>query len=767
VIRLSDGLGKYANGQKPSGSVFLAGRSEQWAWLVGAADSQNDAYRVGRRISTRALMEEAVIANNVTEHMTFNGKKIPYRENCRYRNVNGYGRFDNCQFTEDTARWLKEAVASGPLPGTQKQSESRMLRLSHYFGDAAHDQRLELFATTSHARHETDHQPAIYRSDTGDKAEWREPWSVHADLKNRLVSLKYGGVFSDWLNPEVQVYRENQTHKHNWTGTMGSGADGQPLHYFVEVGSTGLKLGNALRFEAPLAGPLRLDTNLELRRADKTVDSRTESDYMAEYFISKGNTNTGYATFDPDSRTDTAGLLLALSTENKGPWQVSVSVGAQQHDMDAWDTTFKSGNVKQGGAGLQLSGYWSKLLRTVPGKRSQAIPCDRVSTGNASLCSTIQSKKASIAEANKLAPELAAQESAKVYYDPTRSSSIDRFVDGKQEHQWLLKSASLALQYTPPRSGLSAYVQTSYNERAPTSNEMYMYGAIYKGYFNANPDLEPESNHSVQIGLNYQRKHWMAPGDGLDLGVNFYMNRIKNFIHYGSIVARDQWVDSTLQGQGAVTQGTSVNNLEPIIRKGVELNLNYQQSRFYVRGNLTLPIKHNNDMCHWQSPSGQAYWKSTNLTDASISYIPWGNKGEKICSSSWNWAEANRIEPIQGSLTAALTPMGGKLELGGTLHYRGRQRAAFWYDASRQAADLKTQQQYSKEGVPSGDKFIEAYLWPKVIKLDLFINYQLNEQFKAGIYLANITDQMDATTTTFAYNFYPGRTLTAHLEYRF
>jgi heme acquisition protein HasR len=742
VIRLSDGLGKYANGQKPSGSVFLAGRSEQWAWLLGAADSQNDAYRVGRRISTRALMEEAT-----SDNMYFGGKIDP--SNCRYYDVNGYYGINNCQFTEDRARWLKEAAASGPLPGTHKQSESRMLRLSHYFGDAAHDQRLELFATTSHARHETDHQPT-YRSDTG-KAEWREPWSVHADLKNRLFSLKYGGAFSDWLNPEVQVYRENQTHKHNWTGVMGSGAAGQPLHYFVEVGSTGLKLGNALRFEAPLAGPLRLDANLELRRADKAVDSRTESDYMSEYWIAQGNTNTGYATFDPDSRTDTAGLLLALSTENKGPWQVSVSVGAQQHNMDAWDTTYKQGNIKKGGTLYGTAYYYTFVIR--PKYKDLVNP----GTG----------KKYTTNEMKAMALKMGEAANTEFYIDPSRTEN-DRFVGGKQEHQWFLKSASLALQYNPPRSGLSAYVQTSYNERAPTSNEMYMYGAIYKGYFNANPDLEPESNHSVQIGLNYGRKHWIAPDDGLDMGINFYMNRTRNFIHYGWIAVRDQWFDIAAKGSNNQRgQNSSVNNLEPTIRKGVELNLNYHQSRFYVRGNLTLPIKHNNDMCHWYSPSGRAYWKTKDSSGGTV-YIPWGNKGEKICSSSWNWAEANRIEPIQGSLTAALTPMDGKLELGGTLHYRGRQRAAFWYDRSlQQGTALGDQQQYSQKGVPSGDRFIEGWLWPKVIKFDLFINYQLNEQFKAGIYLANITDQMDATTTTFGYNFYPGRTLTAHLEYRF
>jgi heme acquisition protein HasR len=207
--------------------------------------------------------------------------------------------------------------------------------------------------------------------------------------------------------------------------------------------------------------------------------------------------------------------------------------------------------------------------------------------------------------------------------------------------------------------------------------------------------------------------------------------------------------------------------VEPFIRQGVELNLGYHQPRFYVRGNLTLPIRYDNKICYWQSPSGRSYYRTKNSDGADV-LIPFDGKGEKICASSWNWAEAGAIEPIRGSLTAALTPLGGKLELGGTLHYRGKQRAAYWYDKSKQdSTNLQDQQQYSKEGVPDKDKFIEIYLWPQVVKLDLFASYRLNDQLKVGVYLANATDKMEATTTSFGYNFYPGRTLTATLEYRF
>ncbi len=101
------------------------------------------------------------------------------------------------------------------------------------------------------------------------------------------------------------------------------------------------------------------------------------------------------------------------------------------------------------------------------------------------------------------------------------------------------------------------------------------------------------------------------------------------------------------------------------------------------------------------------------------------------------------------------------------MHYRGRQRAAYWYDRDVQNDYHLGMQAGQTQPIPSQSQFIEAYLWPKVIKFDLFVNYQFNDQLRAGIYLANVTNKMEATPTTWGYNFYPGRTLTANLEYRF
>lgn len=210
----------------------------------------------------------------------------------------------------------------------------------------------------------------------------------------------------------------------------------------------------------------------------------------------------------------------------------------------------------------------------------------------------------------------------------------------------------------------------------------------------------------------------------------------------------------------------NVNNLETVIRHGFELNLAYRQPLFYVRGNLTVPLRHDNKMCSYRSPSGNSYYVTTD-TDGNTVYSPTGHGGSQ-CYSGWNWMETSLIDPIRASMTAALTPYGGKLEVGGTLHFRGKQRAAYYYVESAQTGAGSYDPRNNSSGpLPNGDGWVEAYLWPKTIKVDLFANYRFNDQLKVGVYLANLTDEFDGVPTSFGYNFYPGRTITANLEYRF
>ena len=551
--------------------------------------------------------------------------------------------------------------------------------------------------------------------------------AIGAKLDSQVIHLKYKVAFSGWINPEVQVYQEKQERKWNWLGVPGSYANGEDLHYYVDNGSTGLKLANASHFDAPAIGPLRLDVGLELRRTQKEVDSETEDQWYQRYLQEQGQ-NYKTLTWDPESRNDTLGLALALSTGGKGSWQASAGIGWQRVSMDVYSPMFQVGNIAKAGT-IPSRNYFRDIYMSQGYSRAEAV-------------ALAQADVARLAQEFKI--------------DPNGGDLRD--ITDDQKHHYNLKSANFALQYTAPGSGLTTYARVGYSARAPTSNEMYIDGVWYRQGFYANPDLKPEKNLSFQLWVNYQHAGWWLPRDRLDIGLGFYRNRIRDYIGYGPILRADELRTNTSGGHVA-----NVNNLEPVIRQGFELNLAYAQPLFHVRGNLTLPLRHDNKMCNWQSPTGSAYERSTDA-DGNTVYTQIG-KGDRLCYSGWNWMETSLIEPIRASLTAALTPYGGKLEIGGTVHYRGRQRAAYWYVPEYQTGSNAANA--SSETLPDEDGWLVAYLWPKVIKYDLFANYRFNDQFKLGIYAANLTDQMDATPTTLGYNFYPGRTVTAHLEFRF
>ncbi len=730
MLRGSTGFSQYGNGQKPSGALFLAGRDESWEVMLGASDSKNDAYKIGSHFNEGAMLNEF----HATNLKFANGQQeFNTLDNCAY-NVVGItsGTRDgltNCQMTPQQLDWLQQAAKSGELKGTERKADSQLLRLRHYFNDT-YTQSLELFATASHADYKTDLQPYVRSSaDNSAVARWNaQLWSVGTTLDNRVASLKYNAAFSELINPQVQLYHEQQERKQNWIGIPASYAPDKALHYFVKNESTGLKLGNSSHFSFPVLGDWRLDAGVEMRRAEKTVDSLSEEDYRKIELDQQGIEYTAQK-WDTDSRNTSHSIALNLSTEGDSPWQFSIGGGLQRVKMDIISPRYMSGNISQEGS-LYTYAYLRDLYRSQGYSSSEARTMARADSARYSEAFKIDS-----------------------------AGGNTRFITDDQKHHFTLKSGNIGAQYTLPDTGFSTYASLGYSERAPTSNEMYTSGAWMRQLFVANPDLKPEENLSLQLGVNYNRAALLSESDEMNLGFGFYRNRIRNYIGYGPMWMQNDAITGDKGAQyGAVG---NVNNLEAVIRQGFELNLAYRQPLFYIRSNLTLPLRHDNKMCSVKSPSGNSYYETSDA-DGNTVYTRTGSGGSQ-CYSGWNWMETSLIEPIRGSVTAALTPYSGKLEMGATLHYRGKQRAAYWYVKDAQNSINNE----SQNELPDGDGWLEVSLWPRTIKVDLFTNYHFSDQFKVGVYLANLTDEFDGTPTSSGYNFYPGRTLTANLEYRF
>jgi len=434
MVRGTMGFSKYRNGQKPSGQFFLGGRSERWEAMIGASKSENEDYRLGSNFNTGDMLKQFhVTALNMNFFDPVSRKQLLHNDNCPYvaSGITGSIRDSmvNCHLEPDKLNALQHAIKSGTFPRTERKTDSQLLRVRHYFDDSF-NQRLELFASSSHAELDTDQNPAIMMPDgDGNQAYWGPTWAIGAEFDARALSLKYTANVSDFINPDILLYRERQERKHRWKGIPGSHAFNEDLHYFVDIQSTGIRLANTSHFTAPLIGGLRLDTTFEFRRSDKDVDSLDEDKWWELERARQGNPYTRME-WDPNARTNTHGIALNFSTENQSPWQASVGAGWQRVKLDLFSPMFRSGNIARAGRVANWRQFLSKY-------RSQGY---------------------SNREATALAQAEASALRLPFFIDAEKGNlNTFRYVSDDQRHHFDLKSASFALQYTPPGSQLTPY----------------------------------------------------------------------------------------------------------------------------------------------------------------------------------------------------------------------------------------------------------------------------------------------------------------------
>jgi hemoglobin/transferrin/lactoferrin receptor protein len=138
-------------------------------------------------------------------------------------------------------------------------------------------------------------------------------------------------------------------------------------------------------------------------------------------------------------------------------------------------------------------------------------------------------------------------------YDAFSQSADD--ADNDTNVDRLSPKVSLAYQVLP---WLQPYVSYAEAFRAPSLTELYVSGQHFPGnLFIPNPDLEPETSHNIEAGVNIRFSDVLRDGDRLRMRVTAFRNEIDNFIEqlvYATYTVSRNVASARIQGVEAELQ---------------------------------------------------------------------------------------------------------------------------------------------------------------------------------------------------------------------
>ncbi|QKF60022.1 TonB-dependent receptor domain-containing protein [Aliarcobacter lanthieri] len=755
LLKFSTGISKYSNGQEPSGSAIVGAKGDKWEFLVGLSKSENKNYHMGKNISTSKYVKnsDSIQWGGIGISEAYIDKK----GNLMYRSILGEYDFIHRGKDDGTDGSIgsSEAIAKGnPLiienmksaaknsvsPGTFRKTESGMTKFRYFIDD---EQTINLFATKTKAHYQSDVGIKLIKNLDGTSEFIESGFYVDTKLDSDIISSNYQASFSEFLNPSITLFYERMRRDQFWPNPYGGKLEVVDKFYSkIEDNSVGLRVDNTSYFDDTYVGSIKFNIGMEYKKLNHKANDYTLTHAQNQYVFDKEDISQG-AAFNPNSDSDTYAASMALSSdyEDTNPWKWNISTGVKRVFLDVHNPSIYEGTVTK--AGTIYLGYKHFMPAGLTGMDEKYWLRGK---GDQASYQAWQEYKNS---------------------GSFKQSWLDsRKLNTNKKHSWTLKAANADLQYTIPNTSLTIYTQGSYGQRAPSVSELYMHGYYYKGLMGQNSYLEPEKNLSLQAGLNYQKSDFFSNDDFISLNANLYRNKIDNYILMAYSNANNHAIDyNNGRGSGSgygdtltkFTDMSYTNNTEDWITKGLGIDFSYSQSSFYINGNMTVPFKKKNKVCYDEFPGGKGYYKSTD-TDGTITYTSAGT-GRHVCGNSYKWASFQTIEPFQASLTAAITPLNGDLELGTTLHYRGKQKS--YLNITEANKDVTGKSPYKV-----GD-MAEVKRFPDVLKFDLFANYKVTKALKVGVYVANITDQLDMMPFSEYATVLPGRTITASLEYRF
>ncbi|SEA04952.1 TonB-dependent receptor domain-containing protein [Marinobacterium iners] len=246
------------------------------------------------------------------------------------------------------------------------------------------------------------------------------------------------------------------------------------------------------------------------------------------------------------------------------------------------------------------------------------------------------------------------------------------------------------------------------------------YGSYTTGTDVSGYSIEPERTRNIELGYVQDLTPWLSNVRMADVRLNYYRNRIENYI--------DRNVDyQVLQFDEKRTEG-------------IELQARVDTGRYFAGLGATYRL--NNDLCD---------------ADYAATLDPYNQGQYAACVDGGfplTFTRTSTQPELSINLDGGMRLMGDRLELGGRVTYHS-------------SAENEDEQQWIDEHYLYTGYLNEAYNLESVLVYDAYATYEINNVFKLNAGVNNITDEyyLDPLTRTLLPA--PGRTFKLGLTARF
>ena len=346
--------------------------------------------------------------------------------------------------------------------------------------------------------------------------------------------------------------------------------------------------------------------------------------------------------------------------------------------------------------------------------------------------------------------------------DPSNPYVCDQFEpldkQGGKRHA-INHSTTLSLDIHPL---FMPFVSYSKNHRMPNIQEIY-FSQI--GHAGVNLDLQPERAKTWQFGFNSSKNGLFSEDDFFGAKVIFYRSKINNYIHnqFGTFwneAQKPDWVEVAQMAESIQYR----NYFRNVRKKGVEIELSYDNGRFYT--NLSYAYQKSNQPTNYTDPSS-----------ASNSQSPL----ERL-DQTYGISRISTLPRDYGRLDIGTRWFDQKLTLGSAVRYYGKSKRATMEKIELNGLNLSLYKNHNQRLYVKGEEVIEKQ--PLIV--DFYVVYEPLKDLILKAELQNAFDKkyidpLDAGNDSANQRYYSmfdgnhsvlnnyarGRTLVFSLSYKF